>query len=101
MAATTRQTSGKRCAAMLCGRRVLVEYQTGRDDDGPFVNVLAVHAGDWRITADRFSEDQIADLERECEAAEMAASADAWGLPDAEPAQIQTRGMYAVARVTA
>jgi hypothetical protein len=65
-------TTGDRfCAARVCGKQVRVEYRKASER----IEVCAVHAGDWRIPADRWHADVIADWQRECELTEIAAGA--------------------------
>jgi hypothetical protein len=63
-------TTGDRfCAARVCGKQVRVEYRKASER----IEVCAVHAGDWRITADRWHADVLADLTHEAECAEITA----------------------------
>lgn len=78
-AATT--AGDKFCAASIDGNPCRIEYMTGRDDEGPFVHVIAVHMAGKRVRAHWFGEDAISDWQRECEAAEMVSEQCAWGIP--------------------
>lgn len=57
------------CSARVCGKPVRVEYLKARG----CIEVCAVHQGDWRIPADRWHADVLADLRHEAECAEIAA----------------------------